>query len=65
MLLAGVVAVVVVVALWTVSTRLNRRTVARHIEEGTMPRSKRLQEQVLAESAKAGITPTWAQDPTD
>jgi hypothetical protein len=54
--------ILVVVALGLTASAHNRKTVARHIAEGTMPRSKRLQQQVVAVAAKSGIVPPWSVD---
>ena len=59
------VLILVVVALGLTASALNRKTVARHIADGTMPRGKRLQQQVVAVAAKSGIVPAWAVDDSD
>jgi len=53
--------IVIFVALFLTANALNRRTIARYIEDGAMPRSKRLQQQVIATMAKTGETPSWHQ----
>lgn len=63
--MAWAVLILVVVALGLTASALNRKTVARHIADGTMPRGKRLQQQVVAVAAKSGIVPTWAVDDAD
>jgi hypothetical protein len=61
--MAWALMILVIVALGLLAGGLNRRTVARYVEDGTMPRSKRLQQQVIAASAKAGKVPSWADGP--
>ena len=61
MLWAGLILVIVVLGLGAAA--LNRRTVAHYLEDGSMPRSKRLQQQVVQAAAKAGTVPTWYVDP--
>lgn len=58
--MAWAVLILVVVALGLTASALNRKTVARHVAEGTMPRGTRLQQQVVAVAAKSGIVPAWA-----
>ena len=53
--------IVVFIALFLGANALNRRTISRYIEDGAMPRSKRLQQQVIAAMAKNGETPSWYQ----
>jgi hypothetical protein len=62
--MAWAVLILVVVGLGLTASALNRRTVARHLDDGTMPRSKRLQQQVLAAAAKTGTMPPWYVDDT-
>ena len=56
--------IVVFIALFLAANALNRRTIARYVEDDTMPRSKRLQQQVIAAMAKDGKTPSWYQGDT-